>query len=113
TSAIADTGTFFISLPTPMAESIWQAIGATAIGNGTDLATIDCNASTPVVFTFSSTPYAIPASAYIINSEGSCFTGFESGNDPTPENPHPPAIFGDVFLRVWYSHFDVEGHRVG
>ncbi|RKO86230.1 aspartic peptidase domain-containing protein, partial [Blyttiomyces helicus] len=115
TSAIADTGTSLVALPTPMTESIWAAIGATPNNDGSNLASIDCNAAAPdVVFTFSNTPYAVPSSAYILpNGNGNCITGFVGGNDPSSNDPSPPAIFGDVFLRVWYSHYDVSGRRVG
>ncbi|RKO88808.1 aspartic peptidase domain-containing protein, partial [Blyttiomyces helicus] len=115
TSAIADTGTSLIQLPTPMAQSIWTAINATPIPSQAGSASIDCNAQSPdVVFTFSNTPYAIPASAYILpNGDGTCLCGFTGGSDPTSQDPSPVAIFGDVFLRVWYSHYDVKGLRVG
>ncbi|RKO84319.1 aspartic peptidase domain-containing protein, partial [Blyttiomyces helicus] len=79
-TAIADTGTSLVMLPTPMAHSIWKATGATSLKNGQ--ASIDCNAQAPdVVFTFSNTPYAIPASAYILpgNQDGTCISGFAGG----------------------------------
>ncbi|RKO86757.1 aspartic peptidase domain-containing protein [Blyttiomyces helicus] len=67
TSAVANTGSTIIQLPTPMAQSIWQAVNATTNPSQAGFATIDCDAQSPeVVFTFSTTSYAIPASAYII-----------------------------------------------
>ncbi|RKO87363.1 aspartic peptidase domain-containing protein, partial [Blyttiomyces helicus] len=112
-TAIADTGTSLVILPTPMAKSIWKGTGAHANPDGT--ASIDCNAQPPnVVFTFSNTPYAVPSSAYILpNGDGTCISGFSGGADPSDQDPNPPAIFGDVFLRVWYSHFDVNNSQVG
>ncbi|RKO86402.1 aspartic peptidase domain-containing protein, partial [Blyttiomyces helicus] len=97
TSAIADTGTSLIILPSNVASAIWNAIGARDGGSGS--ASIDCNASGSVSFTFSNTAYAVPASSYVLdNGDGTCTCGFAGGAEQ-----QGVAIFGDVFLRNWYS----------
>ncbi|RKO88348.1 aspartic peptidase domain-containing protein [Blyttiomyces helicus] len=110
--AIADTGTSLLILPTNVANNIWNAIGASASIFGQGTATIDCSVAQSgpdLSFTFSKTTYTIPASAYVIDGGlGLCIAGIAGGaeNDGV-------SIFGDVFLRSWYSFYDIENTRIG
>ncbi|RKO90969.1 aspartic peptidase domain-containing protein [Blyttiomyces helicus] len=103
TGAIADTGTSLIILPTNVVNAIYSAIGAGSDGS------IDCNASGSVSFTFSNTAYAVSSSSYVLpNGDGTCSAGFAGGAEQ-----QGVAIFGDVFLRNWYSFYDIKNTRVG
>ncbi|RKO90484.1 aspartic peptidase domain-containing protein [Blyttiomyces helicus] len=110
TNAIADTGTTLLILPTDVASAIWQATGASDQGTGT--ASIDCSVAQTgpdVSFTFSHTAYAVPASDYVLsNGDGTCISGFSGG----AEN-NGVSIFGDIFLRSWYSFYDIANTRIG
>ncbi|XP_051891104.1 pepsin A-like [Pristis pectinata] len=103
--AIVDTGTSLLVGPSTPINNIQQGIGATLGYYGQY--TINCNdmSSMPdVVFTINGYDFPLPASAYTL--EVSCSSGFgiTGGN---------LWILGDVFIREYYSIFDVGNNRVG
>ncbi|RKO89932.1 aspartic peptidase domain-containing protein, partial [Blyttiomyces helicus] len=83
TGAIADTGSTFIEVPTDVASQIWLNIGAFDDGTGQGTANISCSVAETgpdVVFTFSDTPFNVPASAYVVpNGDGTCAAGIAGG----------------------------------
>ncbi|RKO93550.1 aspartic peptidase domain-containing protein [Blyttiomyces helicus] len=103
THAVADTGSTNISLSPDVFASILQAIGGWFDVNGN--AWIACSTASDgpaVVFTFSSTPYAVPASGYVnpgIRLGPWCGLGINGA----AAGAISEAIFGDVFLRYWYQ----------
>jgi len=112
TGAAIDTGTSLIALPTDIAEILNKEIGASKSWNGQY--TIDC-AKIPelpeLTFTFAGKKYPISASDYILNVQGSCissFTGFD-----IPEPLGPIWIIGDVFLRKYFTVYDLGRNAVG
>ncbi|RKO89907.1 aspartic peptidase domain-containing protein [Blyttiomyces helicus] len=112
TAAIADTGTTLLLIPTNTANAIWSHIGATDDGTGAGTATIPCSVAKTgpaVSFTFSNKAYAIPASQYVLNNgDGTCSAGIAGGAEG-----QGVSIFGDIFLRTWYSYFDITNTRIG
>jgi saccharopepsin len=110
TGVILDTGTSLNALPTALAEMLNKEIGAKKGYNGQY--SIDCEKrrSLPdVTFTLNGYKFALPASDYILEVQGSCISTF-MGMDI--KAPYDLAILGDAFLRRWYSIYDVKG-RVG
>ncbi|KAJ1560123.1 Vacuolar protease A, partial [Cladochytrium tenue] len=109
--AIADTGTSLIYLETEVAAAINGAFGATYDSDyGVYLA--DCSAALDapnVTLSFGGSSFVIPASRYILNDGGLCFSAFLPGADGVSV----PTILGDVFLRVYYSIYDKSVPRIG
>ncbi|KAG0303852.1 Vacuolar protease A [Dissophora globulifera] len=110
--AVIDTGTSLIVLQTAMAEMINKQIGATK--NRAGQYTIDCSKvpSLPeFTFTFDKTDYTLKGEDYILNAGNTCVSGF-MGLD-FPESLGDIWIVGDVFLRKYYSVYDLGKDRVG
>uniref|UniRef100_A0A8C6AF21 Pepsinogen C n=1 Tax=Marmota marmota marmota TaxID=9994 RepID=A0A8C6AF21_MARMA len=64
-------------------------------------------------FVINGVQFPLPPSAYILNQEdGYCSVGLES-IDMSLEDGQPFWILGDVFLRSYYSVFDMANNRVG
>jgi len=112
TGAAIDTGTSLIALPTDVAEIINKEIGATKSWNGQY--TVDCAKIAdlpPLTFTFAGKDYQIEASDYILNVQGSCISSFTGLDIPAPMGPI--WIIGDVFLRRYFTVYDLEKNAVG
>ncbi|KAF9174245.1 Vacuolar protease A [Mortierella sp. AD011] len=110
--AVIDTGSSLIVLQTALAEMINKQIGATR--NYAGQYTIDCSLvpSLPEFsFYFGNKEYILNGSDYILNAGGSCVSGF-MGMD-FPEQLGDLWIVGDVFLRKYYSVYDLGKDRVG
>ncbi|KAI8350972.1 aspartic peptidase domain-containing protein [Mortierella sp. GBAus27b] len=110
--AAIDTGSSLIVLQTTLAEMINKQIGAKRTSAGQY--TVDCSVvpSLPdFSFFFGETEYTLKGSDYILNSGGNCMSGFMGMN--FPEAMGDLWIVGDVFLRKFYSVYDVGKNRVG
>jgi len=105
-----------------------KEIGAKKSWNGAY--TVDCDkvASLPdITFTFSGYNFSLPATDYILNTQGTCISSFQGLDIPpplgTPTHPQPHRnctndvgpiwIIGDTFLRKYYSIYDLGKDRVG
>jgi len=112
TGAAIDTGTSLIALPTDIAEMINAQIGATKSWNGQY--TVDCTKvpSLPdLTFTFGGKPFPIKATDYILEVQGTCISSFTGLDINVPGGSL--WIIGDVFLRRYYTVYDLERHAVG
>ncbi|XP_054950365.2 pepsin A-5 [Pan paniscus] len=110
--AIVDTGTSLLTGPTSPIANIQSDIGASENSDG-DMA-VSCSAisSLPdIVFTINGVQYPVPPSAYILQSEGSCISGFQGMNVPTESGEL--WILGDVFIRQYFTVFDRANNQVG
>ncbi|KAF9055316.1 endopeptidase [Hymenopellis radicata] len=113
TGAAIDTGTSLIALPTDMAEMLNTQIGAKKSWNGQYQ--VDC-AKVPslpdLTFTFGSEDYTLKGTDYILEVQGTCISAFT----PFDINlPHGGSIWviGDVFLRRYYTVYDLGKKAVG
>jgi saccharopepsin len=107
--AAIDTGTSLIAMPVNEAKAINTAIGAKASWNGQY--TIDCSLvpSLPeLVLVFAGKQYVLKGEDYILNVQNSCVSGFIGLDIGVPL-----WIVGDVFLRKYYTVYDLGNHRVG
>ncbi|KAM5256350.1 chymosin-like [Ctenodactylus gundi] len=105
--AILDTGTSLLAGPSQDVLNIQHAIGATQGQDGQfDLDCWGLSSMPSVVFVIHGRTYPLPPSAYAIQDQGFCSSGFE-GNSPKLW------ILGDVFIREYYSVFDRANNRVG
>ncbi|KAF9928920.1 Vacuolar protease A [Mortierella alpina] len=109
---VIDTGSSLIVLNTNLAEMINTQLGAKK--NWAGQYTIECDqvASLPSFsFFFGKKEYKLEGADYVLNAGGSCISGF-MGMD-FPEAMGDLWIVGDVFLRKYYSVYDLGNNRVG
>ncbi|KAG0041386.1 Vacuolar protease A [Gryganskiella cystojenkinii] len=111
--AAIDTGSSLIVLETALAEMINKQLGAKK--NYAGQYTIDCSAVPNLPdfsFFFGKKEYKLTGADYILNAGGdNCISGF-MGMD-FPESMGDLWIVGDVFLRKFYSVYDLGNDRVG
>ncbi|XP_063813314.1 gastricsin-like [Pseudophryne corroboree] len=111
--AIVDTGTSPLTVPQQYMGSLLQYLGAQQGQNGAYL--VNCNNVQnlpPISFTINGVQFPIPPSGYIIQNNGYCTVGVEETYLPS-QNGQPLWILGDVFLRQYYSVYDMSNNRVG
>ncbi|KAJ8076106.1 aspartic proteinase precursor [Marasmius tenuissimus] len=113
TGAAIDTATSLIGLPSDMAEILNAQIGAKKTWNGQYA--VDCEkvASLPdLTFKFGGKPFPIKATDYILEVQGACISSFTGLDIQTPGGDSLWVI-GDVFLRRYYTVFDLGKNAVG
>ncbi|XP_077155644.1 gastricsin-like [Ranitomeya variabilis] len=111
--AIVDTGTSPLTIPQEYMGTLLQDLGAQQGQNGQFL--VDCNnvQNLPSIsFTINGNQFSIPPSGYISENNGYCTVAFEETYLPS-QNGQPLWILGDVFLRQYYSVYDMSNNRVG
>ncbi|KAG3289439.1 gastricsin-like [Ictidomys tridecemlineatus] len=111
--AMVDTGTSLLTVPQQYLSSLLQAIGAQEGEYGQFF--VNCNdVQNLPTFTFiiNGVQFPLPPSAYILNENGYCLVGLEA-TYVSSGNGQPFWILGDVFLRSYYSVFDMANNRVG
>ncbi|CAL8336960.1 unnamed protein product [Lota lota] len=104
-TGIVDSGTALITGPSKEIGNINGWVGAFSEG-GADEASVSCSnigVMPDVVFNIGGNAFNLPASAYVVPVGSGCITGFESGS----------WILGEVFMRHYYTVFDVNNSRVG
>jgi saccharopepsin len=121
TQAAIDTGSSLFAVPSKDAATINELIGAKKGWNGQY--SVDCSTLDDLpelVLTFAGAPYALTAHDYVLQISGTmlmggnsttCISGFLGMDIPEPMGPI--WIVGDVFLRKFYSIYDLGNDRVG
>ncbi|KAF9574946.1 Vacuolar protease A [Mortierella alpina] len=110
--AVIDTGSSLIVLQTTTADMINNQIGAKK--NYAGQYTVECSTVPNLpefTFFFGKQNYTLKGSDYVLEAGGSCISGF-MGMD-FPESLGDLWIVGDVFLRKYYSVYDLGKNRVG
>ncbi|PCH41020.1 endopeptidase [Wolfiporia cocos MD-104 SS10] len=113
TGAAIDTGTSLIALPSDIAEMLNTQIGASRQWNGQY--TVDCSKvpSLPdLTLTFNGKPYPLKGTDYILEVQGTCMSSF-TGMDINMPGGGSLWIVGDVFLRKYYTVYDLGNNAVG
>ncbi|XP_029099292.1 gastricsin [Monodon monoceros] len=112
--AVVDTGTSLLTVPQQFMSSLLQATGAEEDQYGQFF--VDCNSiqSLPTLtFIINGVQFPLPPASYILNNDDSfCMLGVEPTYVPS-QNGQPLWILGDVFLRSYYSVYDLGNNRVG
>ncbi|KAI9282764.1 aspartic peptidase domain-containing protein [Sporodiniella umbellata] len=110
--AAIDTGTSLLIAPTAVTDYVNTQIGAVMDQYGQY--TLDC-ATVPSLpefcFTFSGKDFCLAGKDYVLEVQGECISGFVAMDIPPPAGPL--WIVGDVFLRKFYSVYDLDNNRVG
>uniref|UniRef100_A0A8C9A9H1 pepsin A n=1 Tax=Prolemur simus TaxID=1328070 RepID=A0A8C9A9H1_PROSS len=110
--AIVDTGTSLLTGPTSAISNIQSDIGASEDSEG--LMVVSCssiNSLPDIVFTINGVQYPVTPSAYILQEDGICTSGFEGMDVSTYTGEL--WILGDVFIRQYYTVFDRANNQVG
>ncbi|XP_075030221.1 pepsin B-like [Calonectris borealis] len=110
--AIVDTGTFLLTVPQEYMGSFLQALGAQLTSYGY---AVDCNEiqnMPTITFIINGAQLPLSPSAYVLNNNGYCSLGVETTYLPS-QNGQPLWILGDVFLKEYYTVFDMANNRVG
>ncbi|XP_056242751.1 gastricsin-like [Seriola aureovittata] len=112
--SVVDTGTSTLTAPGNLLGDLMQEIGAQQSQYG--MYTVDCsqvNNLPTLTFVISGVSFPLPPSAYIIHhGYNDCVVGITPTN-LAPREGEPVWIFGDVFLREYYSVYDRTNNRVG
>ncbi|KAI8841395.1 vacuolar protease A [Chytridium lagenaria] len=116
---VIDTGSSLMVVPTADAEAINQLIGGKKNANGQYI--VDCKSleGLPVLtLEMAGRKFSLTAKDYVLEISGGpfgggnqCVSGFMGLDIPAPAGPL--WIFGDVFIRRYYSIFDLGNMRVG
>ncbi|XP_030281131.1 gastricsin-like [Sparus aurata] len=115
--AIVDTGTSTLTAPSQILGDFMQAIGAQQSQYGMYM--VDCsqvNNLPTISFVISGVALPLPPSAYITQHYQNGYQYCSVAITPTylpSQNGQPLWIFGDVFLREYYSVYDRTNNRVG
>ncbi|KAM9319226.1 gastricsin-like [Gastrophryne carolinensis] len=111
--AIVDTGTSPLTIPQQYMGTLLQNMGAQQ-GQGGQFY-VNCNnlQNLPTIsFTINGVQFPIPPSGYVLQNNGYCIVSVEETYLPS-QNGQPLWILGDVFLRQYYSVYDMRNNRVG
>ncbi|XP_070604988.1 gastricsin-like [Erythrolamprus reginae] len=112
--AIVDTGTSLLTVPGQFFDSLMQHIGAQQDDSGEYV--VECNnvEYLPIIsFAINGVYYPLSPSAYTLPYSGeNCQIAISSTYLPS-RNGQPLFILGDVFLRSYYSVYDLGNNRVG
>lgn len=111
--AIVDTGTSLLTVPQQYMGALLQATGAQQDQYGQFVVSCNSIQDLPTFsFIINGVQFPLPPSSYILNDNGYCTLGVEPTYLPSP-NGQPLWILGDVFLRAYYSVYDMGNNRVG
>lgn len=118
TRAIVDSGTSLIAGPSDDVAKFAEKIGATKVPLGQGTYTIGCDKidSLPdLEILIGSKSFPIPPQVYIIEQKiaffKTCILGLIGFDIPHPKGPF--WILGDVFMREYFTVFDIDNARVG
>jgi len=110
TNGVVDSGTSLITGPKAAIQAIASSVGATS--NLLGQYTIDCgrvSALPDLEFVIGGKTFAVPGKELVIQASGICLFGLMALDIPKG----PQWILGDVFMRQYYTIFDVGNKRVG
>jgi len=111
-SAIIDSGTSLLTGPSTAVAQIAKSLGAKSLGStGEYVLSCDSKLLKDIDIEISGVTYTLSPDDYLIPDGGICILGIEGLDVPEPLGPL--WILGDIFIRKYYTVFDVTNSRVG
>jgi len=110
-NAIVDSGTSLLTGPSDSVKAIAKAIGAKPLVAGEYVVSCDATNLPDFDFTLNGQVYTLTSADYLIPDGDMCLLGMMGLDVPRPSGPL--WILGDLFMRKYYTVFDVENARVG
>ncbi|XP_065912597.1 cathepsin D-like [Dysidea avara] len=105
--ARVDSGTSFIVGPAKEIDALQEAIGAKKQGNEYIIDCKEMDTAPKVKVMIADFPFTLSGNDYIFkDTSGKCVSGFMSAQVPT-------WVLGDIFIRTYYTVFDLGNKRVG
>jgi len=111
--AAIDTGSSLFAVPSSTADEINSRLGATKSPMGGQYM-VDCSTVPELpdlVLQFGGKKLNLAPEDYVLEAQGQCVSGFMGMDIPEPAGPI--WIVGDVFLRRYYTIYDLGNNRVG
>ncbi|NXK49537.1 PEPA protein, partial [Chauna torquata] len=105
--AIVDTGTSLLAVPSSALSNIYSALGVSS----DEISCDDVSSLPDIVFKINNSDFPVPASAYVMESDGSCILAFEGMDVPTESGDL--WILGDIFIHEYYVIFDRANNKIG
>ncbi|KAG9292853.1 hypothetical protein G9A89_016215 [Geosiphon pyriformis] len=112
TGAAIDTGSSLMAVPSVVADLINKELGAKKNFAGQYI--LDCaklDRLPDFTLYFNKKPFKLSGHDYVLKAQGQCISAFMGLDIPEPLGPI--WIIGDVFLRKFYTIYDLGNHRVG
>ncbi|XP_059687192.1 pepsin B-like [Gavia stellata] len=109
---IVDTGTFLLTIPGQFMSAFLQELGVEESDYGFVVNCSNVPSMPTLYFAISGAQLPLPPSVYVLNNDGICTVGVESTYVPSASG-QPLWILGNLFLRQYYSIFDIANNRVG
>jgi len=110
-NAIVDSGTSILTGPASVVKALATSIGAKEIIAGEYLCTCNTRKLPNFDFVINGVTYTLTPEDYLIPDGNVCLLGIMGMDIPEPTGPL--WILGDVFMRKYYTVFDVANTRVG
>ncbi|XP_050767459.1 pepsin B-like [Gymnogyps californianus] len=109
---IVDTGTYLLTIPGQFMSDFLQQLGAEENNDGFVVNCSNVPNMPTLYFAINGVQLLLPPSVYVLNNGGVCTVGVESTYVPSSSG-QPLWILGNIFLRQYYSIFDLANNRVG
>jgi hypothetical protein len=108
-NAVIDSGTSLLAGPTKVANAIAKTLGATSILGKEFI--VPCSKEFTLSFTLGGQEYELNNKEATIPDDPLCILGVMPIDIPAPRGPL--WILGDVFMRKYYTKFDIGQERLG
>jgi len=111
-AAIVDTGTSLLTGPVASVTAIAQAMGAKELGTtGEWLVSCDSKKLVNLDYVINGKTYTLTPQDYLIPDGNMCILGMMGMDIPEPAGPL--WILGDIFIRKYYTVFDMANKQLG
>jgi len=109
--AIMDSGTSILTGPTEVVTQLAESMGARKINAAEYMVSCAATGLPTFTYTLNGKDYTLEPSDYLIPDGDMCLLGMMGLDVPRPNGPL--WIMGDVFMRKYYTVFDVENKQIG